>query len=372
MINFLNSINNQDLYEKTILNLTKQAEIITGPFQICIDITNKCMLKCLHCYNQSGSADKDELSDDEFKNAINQIISLKPQQVCFCGGEPLMRKELLYYSIERLADNQILPAFVSNGYLLNESVAKELGRLKKPLTIQISLDGHNSETHDKLRGVKGSFDKAVNALKLLKELDIYTNVAFSPTKFNIEFVEKVAELAKSLGVKEFRVQPLMNLGVASLNVNQLIPSHEQYRKFTRFQKKYLYVNSLNETNYNILKLDNYFTEIENNFFNIAWGDPIDHLIRFGTIFRKPTYTFGIFSNGDINATPYLPIRFGNIKRHTLREYWASGLNKVWENPILQEFASLIRNEYDLGRLSNLANFSEEIFYDLIENNNKIN
>lgn len=43
-------------------------DLIVGPHQISFDITNKCNLRCLHCYNSSGEnlASQNELTDQHY------------------------------------------------------------------------------------------------------------------------------------------------------------------------------------------------------------------------------------------------------------------------------------------------------------------
>lgn len=72
-------------------------DLIVGPHQISFDITNKCNLRCLHCYNSSGEnlASQNELTDQEVLDFIDEFKSIKLLNFCFCGGEPLLRKELI-------------------------------------------------------------------------------------------------------------------------------------------------------------------------------------------------------------------------------------------------------------------------------------
>lgn len=79
-------------------------DLIVGPHQISFDITNKCNLRCLHCYNSSGEnlASQNELTDQEVLDFIDEFKSIKLLNFCFCGGEPLLRKELIVEAAKRL------------------------------------------------------------------------------------------------------------------------------------------------------------------------------------------------------------------------------------------------------------------------------
>ena len=65
-----------------------------------IDITRKCTLKCRHCYNHSGEMNNDELTSDELFRIMNDLASTRPDNFCICGGEPLLKKEIIFRFID--------------------------------------------------------------------------------------------------------------------------------------------------------------------------------------------------------------------------------------------------------------------------------
>ncbi|MDD5475018.1 MAG: radical SAM protein, partial [Syntrophales bacterium] len=326
----INAVNNpwnhpSSLLEKTYLSLSDQAEIITGPLQISFDITNKCMMKCMHCFNRSSSLKRKEMDDERVVQVINQIIKVKPQQICFCGGEPLMRRQLVMEGAKKLRDAGIIVGMVTNGYLLDRKIAMDAEKAGFS-QIQVSLDGFR-DSHDRLRGLRGAFDRAVDALKNLRDAGIATLTSFAPTRFNIEEFQSYIEFVQSIGVQEVRVQPLMLLGEAFLNV-RIFPTDEQYCQLSRLIKLYNYkysdsmIRKISDTN--DARID--YTGPP----SILWGDPIDHIIRFSKELTKPTFSYQISSTGKISPSPYLPITVGDACRHPLSDYWDAGLNRIWE------------------------------------------
>ena len=72
---------------------------MTNFFAAGIDVTNKCTLKCLHCFNSSGGLKNqrmDEMSDEDLERMAYDVIDCRPVSICMCGGEPLLRKESIY------------------------------------------------------------------------------------------------------------------------------------------------------------------------------------------------------------------------------------------------------------------------------------
>ena len=176
----------------------KHAKILRGPYQMAIDVTNKCNFRCLHCYNRSGENPhiENELSYEEKIEFIKDIAKLRPYNLCFCGGEPMLEEQFLYEAAETLSSNGIMVSMVTNGSLITKEKAKKLKKAGVKRA-QVSLDGARPETHERLRQFKGSFEKAKNAIKFFREAGFASvGVAFSPTSFNWYELEDVYNLIR--------------------------------------------------------------------------------------------------------------------------------------------------------------------------------
>lgn len=308
----------------------KHAKILKGPHQWAFDLTNKCNFRCLHCFNRSGESYvvQEELTDSEVLKFIKDVAKMKPFNFCFCGGEPLLRKDVLCEGTRILSKVGSMVSLVTNGSLITHKNAKKL--CESGLTnVQISLDGACAETHERLRQYKGAFKHDIDAISYFREVGIKeVAVAFTPTLFNCAEIEEVFYLVKELDVSEVRVQPIMILGRTQLHIKELLPTPLQYRKLVRK------INELQEK---------YGPGV------IEWGDPVDHLIRFRTLVQHCINHVNIHANGDIVPSPYLPISVGNIRKHSIGKYWDAGLVKIWEVPIVKEFAKKIPSVSDFGK-----------------------
>jgi MoaA/NifB/PqqE/SkfB family radical SAM enzyme len=296
-----------------------------------LDITNRCNFRCLHCYNRSGENPivADELSDRELINFANDVATFHLYNFCFCGGEPLLRKDLMCTMAKILAASGSMISFVSNGSLMTPDTARDF--LASGISrAQVSLDGARAETYERLRGVKGSFDKAVAAIKILRDAGFKDiSVAFCPTSFNCSELEETAALAGSLGVNEFRVQPLMLLGRTKQHLQEIVPSPQQYREVVRMIEKLRHTYGQAMT--------------------IEWGDPVDHLIRFSSLLEHCSTFVNIKANGAIEVSPYLPITVGNVRNHKLSEYWNKGLARMWEIKEVNKLAQRVSSVEDMGK-----------------------
>lgn len=300
------------------LTYKAHSDIVTGPYQVTIDITNKCNLRCMHCFNFSGENNyiNDELTDDEVISLINDLCNMKLLNICICGGEPLLRKDLVIKIAKILNDNGTKCSMVTNGILLDDNTAHQL-KIAGIDRVQISIDGIG-KSHDKLRGVKGAYNHAINAIKNLQKYNIPTGIAFSPTKWNIDEFLDVLQISLENCIKELRIQALMPIGRGEKNSEEIIPSITDYRKLMK------YINVAKKMT-------------KGSDLIIEWGDPIDHLIRLpGKLYC--TSIISIRANGNITPSVYLPISFGNIRNHTFQEYWNAGLGKVWTLDILKQIS----------------------------------
>lgn len=335
-----------------MLSIDEQYNIIRGPYQLSLDITNNCNYRCLHCYNSSGENNTAncEMTDTQIINLIKEIAEIKPFGICFCGGEPLLKLELILKCSDILYEGGVKNiSMVSNGYFMTEEVVK---RLKEHHVshIQISLDGANSETCFDLRQNNKAFEKAINALKIVTEAgNLSPSVAFCPTKNNIEQFEEVCDICESIGVSTLRVQPLMIIGRANKNLEKIIPSNLQYielvRKIRKMQIKYA-------------TKDLY----------IEYGDPLNHIfVAKEKKFNFTSYSFSIRADGSIAVSPYLPITVGNVKRHSIKEYWNANFYKVWNLDVVQKLAKNLNCVENMGAHGNLETWIDKnIEIDIID------
>lgn len=170
--------------------LTKKVENMFSFFDIVyLELTRACNLKCIHCLNNSGIKQKDELTKEDLLKLIKKLSSLGVQEIRFTGGEPLLFNGI-YDLIKFATEEGICTSLGTNGTLITKEVAKKLKEsgLKK---VVVSIDG-NKKTHDKIRGKK-NYQKAMNGLKYLKQNDINVRVNSVIMKSNMEDVIKLAK-----------------------------------------------------------------------------------------------------------------------------------------------------------------------------------
>jgi Predicted Fe-S oxidoreductases len=273
---------------------------------------------------------RNELTDPEIIAFINDVAGRKPFNFCFCGGEPLLRLEIVSKAAAILAKAGVFVSLVTNGSLLTAEGVSKLAE-SGVSRVQVSLDGACAKTHEILRQFNGAFDLALAAIKRCTSARLFreVSVAFTPTSFNCEELGDVAKLCIENGVSLLRVQPLMAIGRA-VQYARLFPSAQQYRNLVQT------INSLRHTTSEL---------------RFEWGDPVDHLIRYSTSRDTCLNYITVGASGDILPSPYLPIAVGNIRQHSFGEYWDSGLSTIWANPVVAKAARKIHSVHDMGKKS---------------------
>lgn len=182
-----------------------------APFQVVWNITRRCNMKCEHCYENAGKAGKDELTHDQVLNGLDILSKAGITSVAFSGGEPTLNPHIHDY-INHAKDQGLFVAMATNGYLLSR---QELTRKFKDSGlefVQISLDGLSSKTHDSFRGVRGAWDKAVQAISNCVDAGLFVEVATTVTEYNYQEIPQMTDFVRDLGVHWFMLYNFIPTG----------------------------------------------------------------------------------------------------------------------------------------------------------------
>jgi len=148
------------------------------------NITRNCNLKCVHCYNDSGTGKTcNDATTEEAKAVIDDLAAFGVPSVLFSGGEPLMRHDL-FGLIGYAGDKGLRTVISTNGTLITKETAKTI-KDRGVSYVGISLDGIG-EINDKFRGVDGAFERAVAGIKNCQDAGVRIGLRLTLTKRNVE------------------------------------------------------------------------------------------------------------------------------------------------------------------------------------------
>ncbi len=167
--------------------LDVDSEPDTESITLQLHVTNKCNLRCKHCYVSSGEAFPNEVGVETWLKVIDTVSQRhKKVRLSISGGEPLLvpwLEELLASANEKGLRTSIL----SNGMLWTD---RRIAALKPYLDlVNISLDGASDAVHDAVRG-KGSFRQAVRGIGRLGEAGIEVGINVCLMRSNIVDIEQ--------------------------------------------------------------------------------------------------------------------------------------------------------------------------------------
>lgn len=221
VISFAGLLADEDfLSPRPVTHICKTKSEVTGINTLWINVTNRCNLRCLHCFRNAGKVMNNELSTKEIFRVLDEFERLGGSELVISGGEPLLRKKLL--DILKYAKGKVQKVkLVTNGTVLSYEIAQALKKLE-PIYIQVSVDGATENTNDKIRG-KGSFQQAIDGVKNLKRANFKHMLALSMTimKSNLHEIEKFVDLAQSLEVPMIHFPIFQNIGRGAENVEIL-------------------------------------------------------------------------------------------------------------------------------------------------------
>jgi GeoRSP system radical SAM/SPASM protein len=195
----------------------------------------------------------------------------------------------------------------SNGYLIDSETAaalKESGFSK----VGISIDSHLPDVHDRFRGVKGSHERAVKALRHLNREGIETSISTVICRINHKDVSSLIGFAAENRVRQLNFHNFKCSGLGYSNRDKLDLSSREWKEF--------YVKALKARE-------------GTGGPEISLDDPViasldghrkDSMVR-GSVCGK--LSLNIKANGDVTPCGFIPEVIGNITRDDVKEIWKS-------------------------------------------------
>jgi MoaA/NifB/PqqE/SkfB family radical SAM enzyme len=193
-----------DLYEN---HIRKRFRVI-DPTVLHVNVNLRCNTRCAMC-NIWELKSPHELNLEQFERVFSDPVYARVEYIILAGGEPTLRNdlpdiiELMHRHMPRLK-KLLIPSNVINRASIEKQyprMARYCAEHKIRLSLGVSLDGVG-ESHDKIRGVKGAFEKVMANIDFIKRLqkEVPFNVGIDPTIFsmNVHEMQKLKDLAERL------------------------------------------------------------------------------------------------------------------------------------------------------------------------------
>lgn len=265
-------------------------------------LTGICNLKCKHCYQEEYST-KYDLNFEAQKKIVDNYFEFIDKyhmnpEISLTGGEPLTYEylfKLMEYILSKHPETRLF--LLTNGTLISEKIIEKLKKVNI-MGVQISLDGYDDKTHDFIRGT-GNFNKAINAIKLLKANGIYTTVHCVLMKNNIDYIEEYIKLCSELNTNRLTFSRFVPYGNGEKNKLEIFEPQK-----------------IKEIYYKIYELKDKYPKANVNLERDLWKliDPI-----CGSICPVGEGALTILNDGTVLPCRRLPIKIGNALEESVIE-----------------------------------------------------
>ena len=205
---YLNILQEKGLGEFNDINVNKETKLVEIDsmlrYVLHLELTNACNLHCLHCYNESDINKKNnEVSLEKWKQSIQNAYDMNCRRVQFIGGEPFLKRKLMFELIGYAKYLGYLSIEVSsNGTLIINTDLEYLENNK--IALALSFYSDNYQTHDSITLRNGSWRKTLDVIKSALKMGVILRVSVVVMKQNEKDVEKTIDLLKSIGVKNVK------------------------------------------------------------------------------------------------------------------------------------------------------------------------
>jgi len=201
-------------YKTFSLRTHKKNWPIKRPNVCQFELTFACDLHCKYCYSDcynKPSLMKKELNTEQVKFILDKVYDAGVIWLCFTGGDPLARDDFLdIYSYVR--NKGFVITIFTTGYLMNKKVADYLEK-RPPFVIEITLNGVTKENYEEISGVKDSFERVMDGLRMIIDRKIPLKIKTQLIKDNLKESPKIKEFVENLGLEfqpSFDLYPCLN------------------------------------------------------------------------------------------------------------------------------------------------------------------
>jgi pyrroloquinoline quinone biosynthesis protein E len=304
------------------------------PLWLLAELTYRCPLHCVFCYNPVDFAQQqDELSTEDWMRVLQQGRELGAVQCGLSGGEPLVRDdlELIVAEAHRLGYYTNL---LTSGVGLTEARAAALKAAGLD-HVQLSFQDSTREMNDFLSHTK-TFALKNRVAEIIKAQGwpMVMNVVIH--RLNIDHIDRIIGMAAELGAEYLELANTQYYSWAFVNRDQLLPTHEQLRRAEAVTDEWR--ARLGDKMRLFFVAPDYHEGKAKKCVN-GWGSMFLTVVPDGT--ALPCHTAKMLPG----------LSFPNVKDHSLRDIWfdSEGFNRYRGTGWMKEpCASCDQREIDLG------------------------
>lgn len=129
--------------------------------------TTRCNCRCKHCAANLHTGKENEMSSKKLIERYEESDLLQKNSISLGGGEPFIKEDIEEFIC--YLDKKKIPCIISTNGWFTKKIENLLNCLENMdiIRFSVSIDGIG-EVHDKIRGLKGCYDRALESVKLIK------------------------------------------------------------------------------------------------------------------------------------------------------------------------------------------------------------
>ena len=277
------------------------------------EFTLACDHRCLHCGPRAGEARPNELDTEEALRLVDDLAEAGVGEVVLIGGEAYLRNDFLLVA-RRIRERGMSCTMTTGGLGMTKTRAEAMAEAGIQ-SVSVSIDGLEP-AHDKLRDRVGSWKRAFEALRHLREAGIHIAVNSQINQVNFGDHERLLELIADEGIHSWQLQITVAHGNAADNAEIIL---QPYRFLELFEQLDRIVDRALARKVRIWPAN-----------NLGYFGPFEAKLRFT---QKLHYrgctagktTLGIESDGTLKSCPSLggPVNVaGSWREHGFAQLWA--------------------------------------------------
>jgi len=276
-------------------------------------LTERCNLRCRHCYQTGKGLQEMPLSG--IRESINEISDTLTawkdlygmdfsSSFNITGGEPFLRKDI-FEVLAEIQGKGFEIYLLTNGTLINRSRAAALAGLGVK-GVQVSIEGPE-KIHDSIRGAN-SFAASVNGIRDLLAAGLTVTMNMTLSAMNAEYFPEMFRLSSDLGVQKLGFSRLVPSGMGRSMAKEMLDTDE------------------------VKAIYNNIFSMNAGAVEIVTGDPVATQSRISSVNNNGDVPLSgcaagisgltIMPDGTVLPCRRLPVPIGNIRNDSLRELWA--------------------------------------------------
>jgi radical SAM protein with 4Fe4S-binding SPASM domain len=305
-------------------------QVFSAPLMVVWNFTQACNLKCAHCYQDAHRRMPDELNLREQLRIVDELAWNDVPLIAFSGGEPMMTPTF-WPVLAHTGKKGFHISIATNGTYLTEELACRLGE-QKVNYVEISLDSVDPAKHDRFRGGKGYWQKAVDGIKAAvaaREKHGHTfgvGLAATITRMNYAELDDLIAFAEELGCTSFYAFNFIPTGRARDIVETDIEPHQREQMLKTLYARMCeggigMICSAPQLSRVCVENRNAAGVINTGHYGYGPGANAKILSEYIGGCGAGRCYFAIQPDGKVTPCVFMPLTVGDLRRQSIQEIW---------------------------------------------------